>query len=380
MTRSVEYPESYEQSRTAFRRLAGTSSDAPRAYPLPRCDERSIPEFSTDEESEVKGRDLDSLSVDVAYRGPNSPRRLVLVSSGLHGVEGFFGAAVQLRLLATQDAFAGCSAEKQVGLLLVHALNPHGFAQRRRWNEENVDLNRNFLLHGENYRGAPPLYGELNSLLNPTGPPSKFDFFAIRALKKVARTGLASLRQAIAGGQYAYPRGLFYGGQRPAATQVLLREELPGWVLGAEEIVHLDFHTGLGRWGTYQLLIDEPPDSRCARRLAGIFGGDVVRGTQRNEKAYRAQGGFGPWCGQLLADRDYTYACAEFGTYGPLRVLAGLRKENQAYWHTPPDSPARRAAADRLQELFCPASPNWRARVLADGVKLVEVAIQALGR
>ena len=32
-------------------------------------------------------------------------------------------------------------------VVLVHALNPHGFAHRRRVNEDNVDLNRNFVDH-----------------------------------------------------------------------------------------------------------------------------------------------------------------------------------------------------------------------------------------
>ena len=34
---------------------------------------------------------------------------------------------------------------EDVAIVLVHALNPFGFAWRRRWNENNVDLNRNFL-------------------------------------------------------------------------------------------------------------------------------------------------------------------------------------------------------------------------------------------
>lgn len=361
MPEIAQFPDSYASSRERFRELASDRARWLREFPMPG----KLNESATQ-----------SLTTDVAYLGPEKPDRLVLITSGLHGVEGFFGAAVQHRLLEQWER----NNESPVGLLLVHALNPFGFAQRRRWNEANVDLNRNFLLPGEAYSGAPPRYAELNQLLNPTRPPRAADPFLWLAAGKLARYGLSALQQAVAGGQYEYPQGLFFGGQGPSATQRLLEEHLRDWVQSANQIVHLDFHTGLGPWATHKLLIEEPADSPGAQWLQSIYGIDVVRSPHSDRAAYQTRGGIGTWCKRHLGNCRYAYACAEFGTYGPLKVLAGLRKENQAYWYTPPDSTVRRRAADRLQELFCPASSEWRAKVLIDGVKLVTQALTALAK
>src|SRR3712207_6826574 len=41
----------------------------------------------------------EDLTIDVAILGASEPQKIVVVSSGLHGVEGFFGSAVQIALL-----------------------------------------------------------------------------------------------------------------------------------------------------------------------------------------------------------------------------------------------------------------------------------------
>ena len=90
--------------------------------------------------------------MDVATVGSLVPERAVVVTSGIHGVEGFAGSAVQtewLRRLGQGKA----AVPDRVRLVFAHALNPYGFAWIRRANECNVDLNRNFLLAGDSYSG-----------------------------------------------------------------------------------------------------------------------------------------------------------------------------------------------------------------------------------
>ena len=87
----------------------------------------------------VSGPAGESLSIDTALLGNPSPENVVIVSSGLHGVEGFFGSAVQLAFIEQHSARRGLPSN--AAIILIHALNPFGFAWRRRWNENNVDLN-----------------------------------------------------------------------------------------------------------------------------------------------------------------------------------------------------------------------------------------------
>ena len=252
----------------------------------------------------------------------------MIVSSGLHGVEGMLGSAVQCAVL-DRLAEAGENASHP-RLVFIHALNPYGFAWIRRCNEENVDLNRNFLSDLQSYRGSPSGYGRLNPLLNKPTPPSPYEPFLLQSLLVIARYGLQALKRAIAAGQYDYPQGLFYGGQQPCETTRFVQERFESWLgSGGGPVVHLDFHTGLGKRGDYQLLADLPPTAAQAARIHRLFGRDVTSGHQSPSVAYVARGSIGEWCLKHAAGHDYSYLCAEFGTYSSIKVLRALRAENR---------------------------------------------------
>ncbi|HVK79768.1 MAG TPA: M14 family metallopeptidase, partial [Verrucomicrobiae bacterium] len=307
--------------------------------------------------------------------GSGSDRTLV-ISSGVHGPEGFFGSAVQLALLERWRAQT--APQPSCRIVLLHALNPYGFAARRRFNEQNVDLNRNFLLAGESYSGAPAKYGELNGLLNPARPPARIDLFPLHALLAIARYGVPTLMQTIAAGQYDYPRGLFFGGQGPAATHTILHRELPRWLSGSAQVVHLDFHTGLGKRGTHKLLIDYPLNPTQRKQLTDWYGPRSFVAHDSGESSYTARGGFGHWCVHQHLAPNYLFATAEFGTYSPAKIVAGLRRENQAHHYGRTDDPRTERIKAQLVELFCPRSSAWRNRVVADSLQLVEQAVKGL--
>ena len=87
---------------------------------------------------EQVGPSGESLSIDVAWIGAREPIQTVVVTSGLHGVEGFFGSAVQLAWLA-RLASGEVELSPRTTVVLVHAVNPFGFAWRRRTDSRNVE-------------------------------------------------------------------------------------------------------------------------------------------------------------------------------------------------------------------------------------------------
>ena len=153
-----------------------------------------------------RGPSGEELAIDIAAFGPTDADRLLVISSGLHGVECPFGSAVQQQLMRR---WGGDHPPANVRCLLIHALNPFGFAWSRRWDDQNIDQNRNFLIRGEAYSGSDPMYGRLDALLDPKRPPSRRDMFLVRAAGALVRHGTASLKQAIAAGQYDYPEAFF---------------------------------------------------------------------------------------------------------------------------------------------------------------------------
>ena len=264
--------------------------------------------------------------------------------------------------------------------MFIHALNPYGFAWIRRVDEHNVDPNRNFLLEGERFGGAHQRYAQLDPFLNPRRPSSLWQPFTLEALPLIVRYGMPALRQAIAGGQYDYPRGLFFGGTGPSQMHRLLDLHLPRWLQDSASVVHFDVHTGLGARGTYKLLIDYPLNDHQRRRLTDWFGSDSFRTAESSRSAYTAKGGFGRWCVARGFAADYLFAYAEFGTYPPIQMLAGLRAENQAHHWGTPDSPEARRTKERLEELFCPADQRWRSQAIEHGVGLVDRTLQEFPR
>ena len=118
------------------------------------------------------------LTIDVAVLGAATPHSALVLSSGIHGVEGGFGSAVQLAFL--EGLARNWRPPEGAALVLLHALNPFGFAWRRRFNEENVDLNRNFLLTDQEYAGAPPLSGAFRGILTPSGFHRRFGLWKAR--------------------------------------------------------------------------------------------------------------------------------------------------------------------------------------------------------
>lgn len=130
--------------------------------------------------------------------------------------------------------------------------------------------------------------------------------------------------------------------------------------------------------GACKLLIDYPINERQRGWLTDWFGADSFEACDSSSIAYDARGGFGRWCVSRNLAPNYLFACAEFGTYGPVQILAGLRAENQAHHWGVPSAMSTVRAKQRLKELFCPSAESWRAQVIERSLDLVDQAIRAL--
>ena len=112
----------------------------------------------------LRGPDGEELATDIARFGAPIGRadRVVMMTSGLHGVEGHAGHGVQRQLMASGRLG---SLPDGMAVVLVHGVNPFGWAWSRRVDHENVDVNRNFVDYGALPQN--PLYAEVGPLLNP---------------------------------------------------------------------------------------------------------------------------------------------------------------------------------------------------------------------
>jgi hypothetical protein len=118
------------------------------------------------------GKEGETLAMDIALDGSPDAQRLLLLSSGCHGVEGFCGSGVQVFALHDQD-WRDKAKAAGVAVLYIHALNPYGFSHLRRVTQENVDLNRNFQDFSKALPNTShnPGYASLHDLLLPQDWP-----------------------------------------------------------------------------------------------------------------------------------------------------------------------------------------------------------------
>ena len=113
-----------------------------------------------------KGPDGETLYTDVSILGSSDADTILVLGSGTHGVEAFTGSAIQTCLLL--DGL-GSTLKPGMSIVLIHAINPYGFAHLRRFNEDNVDLNRNFVDHSKPYPTNPG-YKKLQDAISPRIP------------------------------------------------------------------------------------------------------------------------------------------------------------------------------------------------------------------
>jgi hypothetical protein len=337
----------YQTARQRFRDAAHAAGAPCHALPL-----------------DARGPAGEALAIDIAWLGNVHPRRALVHTSGLHGVEAFAGSAIQLRLLEQPPVTHADGA-----LVLVHVLNPFGMAWLRRANENNVDLNRNFLKCDESWSGAPELYRRFDSVLNPVSPPG-FDFFGVRAAWLALRHGFHALEQAVAEGQYEFPRGLFYGGKRLEAGPRAYLDWLAQHLGDAQYLFALDVHTGLGQWGGETLMLEPGVRTTAAAVLSATLERPLIDPLQGTRAPYSIRGGMGGILPTTLATTRLDFLLQELGTYPPMRVFGALRDENR--WHHYGNGDLSHPAKRRLLEALCPGSPDWRQRVVARGVALAQ--------
>lgn len=341
------FPSDYFTARDAFRsRATGTEQNS---YDIA-----------------ARGPKGETLSIDNAYLGDSRPHQLLIITSGIHGVEGYAGSALQQLWLSEFSS----EIPSNTGVLLVHALNPYGFAHNRRVNEHNVDLNRNALAA---FPGpANPGYRSLHTWLNPASPAPRFDDFMWRALPLIMRHGRAALAQAIAAGQYEFPQGLFYGGREREPSLAIFSNLLAApRFANVQRVVHLDLHTGLGRYGHYQLLLEESPSTPEFGHFTRAFGAQAVKSDHAsNATHYSAHGILSTLAHQAFPSAFTLTATLEFGTLGPATLLRILRAENRVHLH----GARRRDAATRirtaLRDVLAPRDQEWHVAVITGGRRI----------
>jgi len=350
------FADSYAGARTAFLAAAEAAGAAVESLPHP-----------------LKGPDNEALATDVARLGPAQARKVFLAMSGTHGGEGYCGSGCQTGLL--REGLA-TRLPRDTAVVLVHAINPHGFAHLRRVTEDNVDLNRNFVDHAKPHP-ANPGYAELHPHLIPTDWDEAGRAAADRGLAAfVARHGGAAYQQAVSGGQYTHADGLFFGGRAPTWSNRTLRALVARHCAGAAAVAFIDFHTGLGPRGYGEPISITDPDCPADKLTRAWFGPEVTNPMAGTSTSARVVGTVAEaFADGLAPGTAFAGLALEYGTLPLGQVLEALRGDHYLACHGTPGSAQWRELKARMRAAFYGEEAAWKTSVFT---RAADFALRAL--
>ena len=338
---------------------------------------------------EVRSSQLPSLYLDVAHiSATRGKKKLFILSSGVHGSEAPVGSALQLSFL---KKIAPRLDFSNTGILLLHSINPYGFVTGRRVTENNIDLNRNFFnqpekikeLKNHAYVKFASLLSEKRKVFYPFAESLKI---TLGLLLPTLMGKKQELTQAIAGGQYEDPKGIYYGGGALEPQVLWLDRLLKNILSGYEEVVHYDVHTGLGTSGVLQFIcgVKTLPENPWVRKMfvEKFEQDDRMRVVTTSSKGfYQTEGDFVDFVHGCASEKSKIATfTAEFGTLGDdilsqLKTSIRIILENRAHHWGCVNSEVEAKIKKQFQELFSPSDLSWRKKMLSLGEKAIELVL-----
>ncbi len=308
----------------------------------------------------LKGPKNEKLFCDIAWAGNLKAEKVLVIVSGIHGVEGGVGSAIQSDFVTRHRRLPS-----DVCVVLVHALNPWGFAWASRNDDQGIDVNRNFVDFETDLpvSKATEIWAELEKgstdIAAVAEDREKFDL--------------------LSEGQYEKPDMPYYGGKEASWSRQVI-EQLVAQLKPAkrQQIIVIDIHSGLGPYGYGELICDHPVDSKAHDYAVELFGATVTEPSLGNSTS-----------GTKLGLHDYfwhsqgehvCYLTLEFGTFGNqqmLKVLSDdqkLQQSGKVDWSDDKTLDIKHAT----QDFFCPDEKQWQELVLFRGRQVLEMALDGL--
>lgn len=320
------------------------------------------------------------LAADVAWHGPSDASSVLVLISGTHGVEGYCGSGAQVDWLRREE-FKNLPAD--VGALLIHAINPFGFAWTRRVNEDNVDLNRNWV----DFSAPLPSNQDYDEMADDLAPrvwtrEAQLETARNLAAWQAARgaRGASDFQQAVTRGQYTHPLGVFFGGAGPSWSRRTLTAILKRYLVLAKRVGLIDFHTGLGPCGYAERLTVFSPQTAEFQRAASWFGEAVTSTKDGTSTSKNISGDSISGAAALFPWIEFTSIAFEVGTVPMPQVLNALRADAWLHAYGDPLSAEGQAIEAQMREAFYCDSEWWKGMVAGQSLLTCRQAIAGLSR
>jgi hypothetical protein len=316
------------------------------------------------------GRDL---AMDLAVLG-EGPDTLVVIS-GTHGPEGYPGSAIQTGLLATGEAAA--IASRGVRVAMIHAHNPYGFAWDTRFNEDNIDLNRNYLADWSDLPDNPGYRALADHAAPRDRSPEAIQAAQAAIFAFAAEHGFPAMQAALTQGQYSHPQGVYFGGAGPSWSHRTLEALYKIAVEGARRIVCIDVHTGLGPLGHGEIIFQHTPGTPLYARTMALWDDEPCTTKDGSSVSADLVGTLDTALERFAPQAEVIAVAIEYGTVDPIEVFTATQGSSWLHVFGDRDGPDAAAIRQAVRDAFYPQNAEWREKVWARGLDVVRRALRA---
>lgn len=360
MNSSESFSADYGEARSKFRDAAAAAGGALEAIQHPE-----------------KGPTGADLFVDIARFGPVKAEKILVLISGTHGTEGFCGSGAQVDFLRRGEI---ARVPKERGVVMIHAINPYGFAWLRRVTHENIDLNRNWI---DFTQPLPenPAYDAISDALCPQEWNEASWAASDAAMAAfVAREGAPALKQAVSGGQYRHPAGLFYGGTGPSWSRQTQTQIFQHYLGDARAVGIIDYHSGLGPWGFAEEILTLGRDTPAFQRATRWYGANLTSIADGSSVAARVAGDGLSAAQSILPNCAVTAMAMEFGTLPREEIIFAFRADAWLHAHGDPHSPKGQAIKQQVRAVSYGDCDEWKGMVAGQSLLVCRQALAGLAR
>jgi hypothetical protein len=351
------FPGTFAEGRQHFRDAASAAGAVLATYANPE-----------------KGPNGEDLGTDTAWLGPKDARRLFFAQAGTHGAEGFCGSGIETGWLKS-GIFTHLPADTAV--LLVHAINPYGFAWVRRVTEDNIDLNRNFVDHAKPTPDNPG-YRELRGSICPDEwSPESESRNRAQFMAYAGKHGAWALQAAITQGQYFDDEGVFYGGKAAGWSNRTMREILKPQAGHARKISFIDLHTGLGPYGYGEIICNHLSTDPGTARVKDWFN-DATLTDDGTSTSTVVSGDTQIAITDSIPQAEITGITLEYGTLPLEEMLLAVRADNWLHVHGDLRNAKGKEIKSQIRAAFYPDKDDWKKMVWDRAVDVAERAMKGL--
>lgn len=321
----------------------------------------------------IAGEDL---FTDVAWLGPKDARAVLITVSGTHGIEGYYGSGCQVGWFNEGHA---AQLPANTAVLSIHASNPYGFSWGRRVNEDNMDINRNFIDFEAKSPPANPAYAEVHDWLVP---PDWNDAIAAGIQQKIAdyyaRVGARAATAAIVGGQHSHADGIFYGGTQACWSHRTIKAISEKYLGKAKRICVLDYHTGLGPFGYSEMICRHPVESDSLKLARQWFGDAVTSPALGQSDSPVIEGNLRMGIARFCSHATTVAVNIEVGTLSSEEVRLSVIADNWLHLRGDVFSPLGHRIKAQIRAAFYPDNDAWRGLCYPRAVQIQQQALAGL--